>query len=458
MQRFTKQSDAGHASVVLRRGRRQFPHCLRISGCLLLLLSAILVAPIAAKAATADTGILWGVAESGLELGKGTKRGTNYAVPDPSYYLTHNVRLIRLPFQMSRLQPHPMAPLDPAFVRLMKVIVAADHAGGAITVLDPHGYGFYDIDGKAADLLQDPAAADDYVDLMRRLATAFARDDVAIGLMNEPHTGSDAAYAGLWNRAIAAIRQAGFTGTILVPHAHWGNAKDISPQHPYEGRIQDPLHNWVLEVHLYLDPDSTGTYRQPVPNALIGHQRLAGAIAWSKQSGVKLFLGETGSPPDATGLAALKGVLDDVATNPDVFWGVCLWGAGPWWKPNYPMRLDPIDGQARPQFLALEDAFVPQRIYLAKPLGQSPVSVDIFVDGQELRPAPRVTADITAAPQAVAIPFALSPGIHHILLKTSEADLKAYVLGATWQHHPDGPNGIAEIGPQEYRFDIAIPK
>jgi hypothetical protein len=42
---------------------------------------------------------------------------------------------------------------------------------------------------------------------------------------------------------------------------------------------------------------------------------------------------------------------------PDAFWGIALWGAGPWWKPNYPMRLDPIDGVARPQFVALENTF-----------------------------------------------------------------------------------------------------
>jgi endoglucanase len=433
-------------------------HWSRIRRYLLLLLSAIVIVPFEARASNTDTGVLWGVAESGLELGRGMKAGTNYSVPDPAYYLAHNVRLIRLPFQMARLQPHAMAPLDADFVTRMKAIVSADHAAGAITVLDPHGYGFYDIDGKPADLLQDPAAAADYLDLMSRLAATFAHDDVAIGLMNEPHTGSDASYATLWNRAIAAIRQAGFTGTILVPHAHWGNAKDISPQQPYEGRIQDPLHNWVLEVHLYLDPDSTGTYRQPVANAAVGHERLAGAIAWAKQSGVKLFLGETGSPPDPTGVAALKGVLDDVATNPDVFWGVCLWGAGAWWKPSYPMRLDPIDGAARPQFLALEDAFVPQRIYLAKPIGQNPVSVEIFVDGHQIRPTPRVSADVTGAPQTVTIPMALSPGTHEILLKTSEAGLKAYVLGSTWQHRSDSTAGVSAIGPQGYRFDITIPK
>jgi endoglucanase len=311
----------------------------------------------AAAATAAPSSILWGVAESGLELGKGTKAGTNYSIPNPAYYLQHHVRLIRLPFQISRLQPQPQGPLDPAFLRAMKTIVQVDQAHGVVTVIDPHAYGFYNIDGRPADILKDPAAAADYVELMGRIGAAFAHDDVAIGLMNEPHTGPDFAYANIWNRAIAAIRAAGFSGTIIVPHAHWSNAADLSPARPYSGHIVDPRNNWVLEVHLYLDPDSTGTYRHPVANEQIGRDRLSGAIAWSRKSGIKLFLGETGAPPDALGLSALRVVLNEVAAAPDVFWGIALWGAGAWWKPNYPMRLDPVNGVEQPQFVALENTF-----------------------------------------------------------------------------------------------------
>jgi len=265
------------------------------------LLAAVLCIGLGSSAAQAaalhdSSSILWGVSESGLEFGKGTKAGTNFAVPDPAYYLQHGVRLIRLPFQIARLQPQAQGPLDPNFLGYLKKITAEDHAGGAITVLDPHGYGFMDANGKPRDILADPAAATDYVEFMRRLAEAFAHEDVAIGLMNEPHTGSDEDYARIWNQAIAAIRQAGFNGTILVPHAHWSTAADITPQAPFAGRIVDPANNWVLELHSYLDPDGTGTYRKPVASSEIGIERLAGAIAWSRKVGVRIFLGETGAP------------------------------------------------------------------------------------------------------------------------------------------------------------------
>jgi|GEM_PF-4723195 endoglucanase len=309
--------------------------------------------------ACAAAGTLWGVSDSGMDFGKGPIAGRNFAVPDPAYYLSHGVTLIRVPFQISRIQSVPQGPLAPAIVADLKKIVAQDHAAGAITVLDPHGYGFYDIGGKPQDILTNAEAMADYLDLMQRIAVTFGHSDVAIGLMNEPHTGSDQDYAAIWNRAIAIIRQAGFTGVILVPHAHWSSAADISPDTPFAGTIVDPAHNWVLELHLYLDPDGTGTYRHKVVSPAIGAQRLAGAIAWSQTSGVRLFLGETGAPADPVAMAAFQAELDEIAKSKGVFWGVAVWGAGPWWKPDYPMRLDPIGGAATPQFLALEKMLKP---------------------------------------------------------------------------------------------------
>jgi endoglucanase len=434
--------------------------CTRaVLGCVVAVSGAGLYPVAGSAAAGARSPILWGVAESGLELGHGMITGTNYSVPDPSYYLRHGVRLIRLPFQSGRLQPEAKGPLDPAFLNIMKTIVHLDQAHGAVTVLDPHGYGFYNIDGKPADILQDPAAAADYIDLMGRIAAAFAHDDVAIGLMNEPHTGPDIAYSAIWNQAIAAIRAAGFSGTIVVPHAHWSNAGDISPERPFSGHIVDPLHNWVLELHLYLDPDNTGTYRQPVPNAEIGRARLSGAIAWSRQSGIKLFLGETGAPPDSLGMSALHVVLGEVAAAPDVFWGIALWGAGAWWRPNYPMRLDPVDGVARPQFVALEDTFLPEQLYFAKPPGQASARVALFVDGRAVDPDIGITADVTGAPQSYGITAALAPGAHRIDIRPAPRtdDLTAYVLASTWRGASDSQDAFGIIGRRDYSFAITVP-
>jgi len=368
------------------------------------------------------------------------------------------VGVVRIPFQIARLQPKPQGPLSADILRDLKAIIAKDHAAGAITVLDPHGYAFYTIDGKPQDILSDAAAAADYVDLMGRIAASFAQDDVAIDLMNEPHTGADTDYAAIWNQAIAAIRKAGFKGVILVPHGHWSAASDISPATPFLGKIVDPGKNWVLEVHSYLDPDHTGTYRQPVASATVGVERLAGAIAWSRQSGVRLFLGETGAPPDAMGVTALTTMLRTIAAAPDVFWGVALWGAGSWWKPDYPMRLDPIGGVDRPQFVALENVMTPEMLYLARDPGGAAPRVSIQIDGKTVASGLSITAARTAQPQAVPVKTRLTPGPHTVVVQRDSATegSPVYVVGSTWQGVPNSSDAFGPVGGTGYRFRIQV--
>lgn len=409
-----------------------------------------------AMAAAGSTDILWGVNESGLEFGKGPIAGTNYAVPDPSYYLSRGVQLVRVPFQIVRLQPTPNAPLAPEMVRYLKTIIAQNNAAGAITVLDPHGYGTYPIDNQPQDLLKNPAAQADYIDFMQRLATEFGHDNVAIGLMNEPHTGGDTDYAPLWNKAISAIRQTGFSGVIIVPHSHWSSAGDITPATPFVGQIVDPLNNWVLELHLYFDPDNSGTYKKPVASPDVGTARLAGAIAWSKQSKIRLFLGETGGPPTPVGLAAYRALLQNIAANPDVFWGVAVWGGGPWWKPNYPMKLDPVEGVDQPQFTILEDMITPQMFYFTTDPGGSAPAVNIQIDGKDTGSPVTITASRSGVPQLVPIFTKLSPGTHHVRISRPAGGGSVYITDATWKGQPDSKNAYGIVS-SVYDFDIVVP-
>jgi len=424
------------------------------------LVAGLLCISIAVPAAATETSpeILWGLNESGLEFGKGLIAGTNYAIPNAAYYLQRGVRLVRLPFQIDRLQPTPNGLLAPVFLGYLETIVTQDQAAGAVTVLDPHAYGTYPIDGKPQDILKDPAAADAYVDLMGKIAANFAHDNVAIGLMNEPHTGSDEAYAPIWNRAISAIREAGFRGVILVPHAHWSTASDITPATPFAGGIVDPEHNWVLELHCYLDPDNTGTYRKPVTSAGIGAARIAGAIAWSRQSHIKLFLGETGAPADALSLAAMQAMFDEVAAAPDVFWGAAVWGGGPWWSLKYAMHLDPVAGVDTPQFLLLENMITPEMLYFARDPGGPDPEIQIDIDGVKHPTIVTITALRSATPQIVGIRSHLSSGVHTVVVKPlKQLAGDVYVLDSTWRGSPDSNQSFGLISGRGYRFQIRIP-
>jgi len=424
------------------------------------MLLACFVAIHPVRAVTPSNNILWGVNESGLEFGKGPVAGTNYSVPDPGYYLSRGVQLIRVPFQIIRLQPVPNEPLAPNMVGYLKAIIAKDSAAGAITVLDPHSYGFYPIAGQARDILKNPMAQQDYLDLMQRIAATFAHDDVAIALMNEPHTGGDSDYAPVWNKAIAVIRQAGFSGVIIVPHSHWSTASDITPAQPFTGTIVDPNKNWVLELHLYLDPDNTGTYRQQITSPTVGVERLAGAIAWSRQSKVRLFLGETGVPSSPVGLAAFQQLLQNIQTAPDVFWGVAVWGGGAWWKPNYPMRLDPLYGVDQPQFNLLEYMITPELLYFARDPGGIAPNVRIQVDGKDIGPPVTITALRTGPPQVVAVRSALGAGPHQIRILPAgpSGSGPVYLVASIWKGVPDSDHSYKAVTSSGYEFNITVPK
>ncbi|MGI4798462.1 MAG: cellulase family glycosylhydrolase [Janthinobacterium lividum] len=353
--------------------------------------------------------------------------------------------------------PVPGGALDSQVVSQIKQIIEKDRQGGAVTVIDPHGYGFMNKDGRPRDILQDAQARADYVDMMGKIGTAFQSDGVAIGLMNESHTGPDEAYASVWNDAIAAIRKGGYHGVVLVPHAHWSAAHDISPETPYSGRVVYPDHRWILELHSYLDPDGTGTYRKPVASLTDGAQRLAGAIAWSRKTGIKIFLGETGGPPDPTGVAAFSQLLEAVRSAPDVFWGIAVWGAGPWWKPNYPMRLDPVDNVPRPQFSALEYMLAPETLFLAKETGQPDQKVGLIVDGRALLEPVIVSAERTGPPQRIPVRLPLAPGVHQVRIVPKDGR-SLYLLGAEWKGASNCKEAFDQIKPEGYVIRIIVPK
>ena len=130
--------------------------------------------------------------------------------------------------------------------------------------------------------------------------------------------------------------------------------------------LQDPDHNVVVEVHNYLDPNQSGTYTSPIASTNVGSQQLAAAIAWSEQTGIKLYVGETGTPSDNASVAALSRELFTIDTAGGSFWGVSLWSAGPWWPSSYVMDLNPVNGVIAPQMVALAKyATKPETLVLA---------------------------------------------------------------------------------------------
>ena len=304
----------------------------------------------------------FGVNEAGLEMGSGSRAWYNYAVPDPTYMLKQGVAIIRVPFTLERLQPVPFSALNQNYLGYITSIVQQNATSNVMTVLDIHNYGYISNDGTSREIGVDPVGTAEYLDEVTKLAAAVRGQPlVAIGLMNEPHVQTCAQLAQVWQSAINVIRGAGFDGQITVPPTNWSHA-DTFVSSGCAGlfeQLLDPEQNLVFEIHNYLDPYQSGTYRQPIASPNVGTQQLEDAIAWAKKYSMKLYVGETGTPSDPASIAALNNELTTISANPGQFWGVTLWAASPWWPVTYNLRLDPVNGVPQPQMVLLQNFLSP---------------------------------------------------------------------------------------------------
>lgn len=257
------------------------------------------------------------------------------------------LKAMRVPFLWERLQPQPLAPLDPAELSRLDEVVALARKAGVVVVLDAHNYGTYR--GVSLDKPASPKGA--LPDLWKRLATHYLADrHVAFGLMNEPKDIDVDAWAEIARTSLAAIRSTGATQVVLVPGTHWDGAHswfDGAPGHSNADALL-PLaqhdDHVVFEVHQYFDDNFSGTAETcgagaRVPAAL----RRVGA--WARTNHVRVMLGEFGVSQRPECVKALDDALKSVEEDHDVWWGWTYWSAGAWWG-TYPLNIQTPDGNA----------------------------------------------------------------------------------------------------------------
>ncbi|MEL4891480.1 glycoside hydrolase family 5 protein [Xanthomonas protegens] len=285
--------------------------------------------------------------------------GADYTYPrssDYTYFAGKGMNLLRLPVRWERLQPQPRGPLDAAQLALIDDAVQQAKAQGMYVIVDIHNYARYG--GRLIGSTDLPVAA--FVDLWQRLARAYGSDNaVVFGLMNEPHGITPAAWATAAQAAVDAIRATGASNLILVPGALWTGAH--SWYTPVDGTsnasalatLHDPLQRVAIEVHQYLDADSSGTSPVCVSDD-IGVQRLRAFTDWLQQTGHLGFLGEFAAADNPTCPRALDGMLADIAQHPTLWLGWSYWAGGAWWRADYPFNVQPdADGHDRPQMAIL---------------------------------------------------------------------------------------------------------
>ena len=278
---------------------------------------------------------------------------------EPEFLVAQGINLFRVPVSWERLQPALFAPLDDAELGRLRHTVETLRASGAYVVVDVHNYARYGEVLIGTDTV--PTAA--FGDFWARLAVALQPyPEVILGLMNEPYGLPPGEWVAIANAGIAAIRDTGARHLIAVPGTRWSGAhswfrEDLvlmaeaalvsltggtpPPLSNAEAllHVVDPLDNYVIEVHQYLDYNSSGTHETCISVAMAGDV-MEDFTEWLEDNDLRGFLGEFGVPDNPRCLAALEALLADLAANRERYIGVAYWAAGPWWGDGYPFRLE----------------------------------------------------------------------------------------------------------------------
>lgn len=298
-----------------------------------------------------------GVSLSGAEWGSNYpgKEGLDYVWAKTSeidFFLAKGMNTFRIGFQWERLQPQAYGGLAAEYLSNLDRLVTHATSRGARVVLNPHNFARY-----YEQVVGSPAVPNGvFADLWSRLAVRYAANPrVLFNLVNEPHDMPTEQWVSAANAAIAAIREAGATSTIIVPGnawtggASWGDDWYGTPNAIAMLAISDPSDNVLFEAHQYFDTDASGGSGTCV-SPTIGSERIAGFVAWLRKNGKKGFIGEFAGGKNATCDAAVRDFLGFATSNADVLQGWMWWAGGPGWGDDYIFRLEPdsrgVDGPA----------------------------------------------------------------------------------------------------------------
>jgi aryl-phospho-beta-D-glucosidase BglC (GH1 family) len=316
-----------------------------------------------------------------LSGGENTPSPAWPSTSDIAYYASKGFTGIRLPFNSFTLNSNGnYTALNAGQMATIKSILDYAQSQNMYVILDLHNYGgIWDQYSKAqfgysAAICTGGVGGcgtpgtfgqDLFVDMWRRLSTAFGGyQNVIWGLMNEPTNASDVS-AVQWQQAEAAavnaIRLTGATQLVLLQgicasHANaWDSCGNNTAWASYTG---DTASNFEFDVHQYFD--STGAGTSPVATAN-GSTILNsnGLTTWLAAQGYQATLTEFGVAPDpwypatsaqcggsfpamnywsgaspltTNGITTLTNVLAYMAANPSQWGGWTYWAGGP----NFP--------------------------------------------------------------------------------------------------------------------------
>ncbi|KAL5877928.1 Endoglucanase gh5-1 [Pyricularia oryzae] len=275
--------------------------------------------------------IFFGTNEAGAEFGQDTLPGVwgkEYTFPEPSTIdtlMSQGYNTFRVCMAMERLADKGLTgAFNQAYLRNLTTVVNHITNKGGWAVIDPHNYGRYN---KA--IITDTSA---FRTFFVNLGTAFkSNSKVVFDTNNEYNTMDQNLVLRLNQASIDGIRAAGATSQyIFVEGNAWSGAWSWNTTNDNMKALTDPQNKLVYEMHQYLDSDSSGTSPDCV-SANIGVQRIVGATEWLRANKKVGMIGEFAGGPNEQCKAAVKGMLDHMKQNSDVWLGALWWAAGPWW-------------------------------------------------------------------------------------------------------------------------------
>lgn len=237
--------------------------------------------------------------------------------------------------------------LDPAYLGNLTQQVNYITSKGAYALLTPHNYGRY------KGQVVDPTSYGTY---WQNLASNFIDNfQVLFDTDNEYHDISQDVVVQINQAVINGIRASGATEQYITPEGNawtgawtWTSAVDPTTGKTNAqtmGALTDPSDKLIYQMHQYLDSDGSGTHPTCVSSTIM-QERLVDATNWLRSNGKKGLIGEFAGANNQVCVEALKGGIEYLLQNTDVWTGAAWWAAGPWWGNSYMFDAEPKDDTA----------------------------------------------------------------------------------------------------------------
>lgn len=201
---------------------------------------------------------------------------------------------------------------------------------GAYCVIDIHNYARYN----GQIIGQGGPSNEIFAELWSNIASYWKNESkIIFGVMNEPHDiPSITTWAETVQSAVTAIREAGATTQmILLPGTDYASAKTFVSSGSADAlsTVQNPdgtFTNLIMDVHKYLDNDSSGNNAECVTNGI--DEAWDPLATWLRANGRQALNTETGGGNVDSCVSYISQQIAYQAQQSDVILGYIGWSAG----------------------------------------------------------------------------------------------------------------------------------